>query len=146
MLKPDAIDKNLAYKVLTYFTNCGIKIEALDIQQATEAKIRNHYGEHFAKYGEEFARKMLDQFLNKTVVPVVLSGDGDVIAEVRHIVGATEPAKAEKGTIRGDFGDDDSYAKSTAENRVVRNIIHASDSPETVKREIAIWLPEYIIK
>lgn len=144
MLKPDAIEKKLAFTVLSYFLKKGLRIETFDVQTATEEKIRVHYGEHIAKYGEDFARKMLDMFEGKIVVPIVLSGEGDVIGRVREIVGATQPAFAAKGTIRGDLGDGDSYARSTAENRVVRNVIHASDTEEAVRREIGIWLPNYI--
>ena len=143
MLKPDAVEKKLAYKILTYFTDNGIRIETFDVQTATEDKIRVHYGEHIAKYGEDFARKMLDMFEGKTVVPIVLSGTENVIADVRKIVGATQPAFADKGTIRGDFGDGDSYEKSTAENRVERNIIHASESDECVRWEISFWIPDF---
>ena len=146
MLKPDAMEKNLAYKIVMYFRDSGINIECFDVMTADEAKIRVHYAEHIAKYGEDFARKMLDYFVGKTVVPIVLSGGENVIADVRRIVGATEPAKAEKGTIRGDWGGDDCYAKSVAENRVVKNLIHASDSVEAVIREAKIWLPDYKIE
>jgi len=145
MLKPDAVQRGLGYDIMQYFKKNGISIECFDVQIATEDKIRRHYEEVIAKYGEEFAQHMLDMFLNKTVVPIILSGGDDIIAQVRRIVGATEPAKAEKGTIRCDLGLGDSYARSVAEGRVVRNLIHASDSPEAVKREISIWLPKYKI-
>jgi nucleoside-diphosphate kinase len=143
MLKPDAVKRELGYDVLRYFTKVGIAIACFDIQVATEEKIRKHYEEVITKYGEKFAQQMLDMFLGKTVVPIVLSGGDDIIALVRHIVGATEPAKADKGTVRGDLGLGDCYAISVPEGRVVRNLIHASDSIEAVRREIAIWLPKY---
>lgn len=146
MLKPDAIEKNLAYEIMMYFRRNGISIETFDVQTATEEKIRVHYGEHIAKYGEDFARKMLTMFEGKTVVPIILSGGEDLIHRVREIVGATQPAFADKGTIRGDFGEGDSYERSTAEGRLVRNLIHASDTPEAVRREIGIWLPEYKVE
>ena len=145
MLKPDAVDRQLGYDIMQYFLEKGIKIDCFDIQIATEEKVRAHYSEVIQKYGEDFAVKMLNMFQGKTVVPIVLWGEGNVIEQVRHIVGATEPAKAAIGTIRGDFGQGDSYAKSVPEGRVVRNLIHASDSIEAVKREISIWLPKYRI-
>jgi nucleoside-diphosphate kinase len=145
MLKPDAIDKQLGYDIMQYFLGNGIRIECFDIQIATEEKVRAHYEEVIAKYGEDFAQKMLTMFKGKTVVPIVLSGENDIIAQVRRIVGATEPAKAGSGTIRGDLGSGDSYAISVSEGRVVRNLIHASDSVEAVRREISIWLPKYKI-
>lgn len=143
MLKPDAVERRLCYRIVTYFRKEGISVDAIDVVTASEDHIRRHYAEHFAKYGEVFAQKMLREFLGKTVVPIVLSGGEDIIADVRRVVGATEPAKAAPGTIRGDLGGDDSYEKSASENRVIYNLIHASDSPEAVKREIGIWLPDY---
>lgn len=143
MLKPDAIARELGYDIMSYFRKHGISIDCFDIQVATEKKVRLHYEDVIAKYGEKFAKQMLDMFEGKTVVPIILSGGDDIIAEVRRIVGATQPAKADKGTIRGDLGLGDCYEKSVAEGRVVRNLIHASDSIEAVKREISIWLPKY---
>jgi nucleoside-diphosphate kinase len=145
MLKPDAIKRQLGYDVLQYFLSRGIKIECLDVQTATEEKVRLHYTEVIQKHGEDFAQKMLDMFKGETVVPIVLSGGDDIISDVRRIVGATEPVKAENGTIRGDLGLGDCYEKSVLEGRVVRNLIHASDSIEAVKRETAVWLPKYKI-
>ncbi|HEX2938428.1 MAG TPA: nucleoside-diphosphate kinase [Ruminiclostridium sp.] len=145
MLKPDAVARELGYDIMEYFTKNGISIECFDVQVATEEKVRRHYEEVISKYGEKFAQQMLDMFKGKTVVPIILSGGDDIIAQVRHIVGATEPAKADKGTIRGDLGLGDCYAISVPEGRVVRNLIHASDSIEAVNREISIWLPKYKI-
>lgn len=143
MLKPDAISRQLGYDVMEYFKGTGITVDCFDVVVATEEKVRSHYEEVIGKLGEDFAQKMLAMFKDNLVVPIVLKGGDNVIADVRKIVGATEPAKAGKGTIRGDLGNNDSYALSTAENRIVRNLIHASDAPEAVKREIGIWLPKY---
>lgn len=143
MLKPDAVDRGLAFTVMRYFEKRGIFTACFDIQTVTAEKIRKHYAEHIQKYGPDFDRKVLEMFEGKTVVPIVLTGPENIIAEVRDIVGATQPAKAEKGTIRGDLGLGDCYERSTPENRLVRNLIHASDTPENVRREIAIWLPDY---
>jgi nucleoside-diphosphate kinase len=145
MLKPDAVERQLGYDVIQYLLNNGMKIECFDVQVATEEKVLVHYEEVIAKYGDGFKTKMLKTLKGKTVVPIVLSGDDDIIAKVRKIVGATEPIKAEKGTIRGDLGNGDSNAQSEAEGRIVKNLIHASDSIEAVKREISIWLPKYKI-
>lgn len=143
MLKPDAISRQLGYDVMEYFKKNNIEIDCFDVVVATEEKVRAHYEEVIGKLGEDFAKKMLVMFKDKLVVPIVLKGGDNVIADVRKIVGATEPAKAGEGTIRGDLGNNDSYALSTAENRIVRNLIHASDCPEAAKREIGIWLPKY---
>ncbi|QAT49074.1 hypothetical protein EQM14_04400 [Caproiciproducens sp. NJN-50] len=79
----------------------------------------------------------------KAVIPIVLAGSNDIIQSVRNIVGATEPSKAEHGTIRGDLGKGDNYEKADLEHRLVANLIHASDSEMAVKREIGIWLPDF---
>lgn len=145
MLKPDAIEKKAVYDIMRYFTKNDIAVECFDVQIATKELISRHYAEHFEKLGEGFAERMLKTFVGKPVVPIILSGGEDIIEKVRAIVGATEPAKAAKGTIRGDLGGNDTYEITTRENRVVQNLIHASDSPEAVKREAGIWLPQYQI-
>jgi nucleoside-diphosphate kinase len=146
LLKPDAIERNLVSKIIPYFTKENIFPSIFDLQTATKEKITEHYAEHIKKFGIEFELKTRVMFEGKLVIPMILTGDNDVIAKVRKIVGATEPAKAEKGTIRGDLGAGDSYEKSNTEHRLVANLIHASDSEEAVKREVKIWLPEFMSK
>lgn len=143
LLKPDAIKRGLVRKIMNYFSDQKIYAEIFDLQTATVEKITEHYKEHIEKFGIEFELKTRVMFEGETVVPIVLMGGDDVIGEVRKIVGATEPAKADEGTIRGDLGAGDSYEKSNVEHRLVANLIHASDSEEAVKREIGIWLPDY---
>lgn len=143
MLKPDALDRHLVYQVMAYFDRSGICIRCFDLQTATAGKMERHYAENIRKYGPDFRRKTLAMFENHLVIPAILTGSSDIVAEVRRIVGATEPAKAAAGTIRGDLGLGDSYAHSSAEDRLVRNLIHASDSPQAAVQEAGIWLPEY---
>ena len=143
MLKPDAIERNLVFTIMSYFEKAGIYAKCFDLQKVKPEIIKQHYAEHIAKYGPDFERKTLDIFENHYVMPIILTGEGDVIARVRGIVGATEPLKAAKGTVRGDLGLGDCYAKSTAENRLVKNLIHASDCIEAVRREAKLWLPAY---
>lgn len=143
LLKPDAVERSLVRKIVSYFPESNICPELFDLQIATAEKITAHYAEHIEKFGIEFELKTRAMFEGKMVVPIVLLGDGNVIPKVREIVGATEPAKAGSGTIRGDLGADDSYEKANSEHRLVANLIHASDSKEAVRREIGIWLPGY---
>lgn len=143
MLKPDAIERNLVYTTLSYFEKNGIYAKCFDLQKVDTERIKRHYGEHIQKFGPSFEKATLNTFEGKYVIPCVLTGEGDVIARVREIVGATQPEKAAKGTIRGDLGLDDNYEKAGMENRMVNNLIHASDCTEAVIREIGIWLPEY---
>ena len=115
MLKPDAVERNLVYTVMSYFEKAGIIVKCFDLQKVKPELIKQHYAEHIIKFGPEFERKTLEMFEGKYVIPIILEGSDDVIAKVREIVGATEPLKAAKGTIRGDLGLDDSYTKSTLE-------------------------------
>lgn len=144
MLKPDALERKLVREIISYFSDRGIFPKLFDLQTATAEKITAHYAEHIEKFGPEFEQKMKAMFEGKSVIPIVLTGSDDVIQDVRSIVGATEPAKAVAGTIRGDLGAGDSYEKANAEHRVVANLIHASDSEEAVRRETEIWLPGYL--
>lgn len=144
MLKPDALDRHLVFQVMSYFGGKAITIRCFDLQTATAEKMEQHYAENIRNYGPDFRRKTLAMFENRQVIPVILTGSPGVVALVRQIVGATQPAKAAPGTIRGDLGLSDSYERSAAENRLVRNLIHASDSPEAAEREARIWLPEFI--
>lgn len=143
LLKPDAIERKLVRVILSYFSDRSIFPKLFDLQTATAEKMAAHYAEHIEKFGIEFELKMRLMFEGKTVVPIILSGTDDIIRDVRQIVGATEPSKAEKGTIRGDLGIGDNYEKSSREHRLVANLIHASDSEAAVKREVGIWLPGY---
>jgi nucleoside-diphosphate kinase len=74
---------------------------------------------------------------------MVLSGEGAIQA-VRDLIGHTIPAKAAKGTIRGDFGSGDSAIAANRESRAVRNIVHASGDPEEARREIELWFPGFL--
>lgn len=143
LLKPDAIERKLVAKIISYFSRENIFPITFDLQAVAAEKITAHYAEHIEKFGVEFELKTKIMFEGKLVIPIILTGNGDIIKKVRKIVGATEPSKAEKGTIRGDLGSGDSYEKANSEHRLVANLIHASDSEEAVKREMNIWLPEF---
>lgn len=143
MLKPDAVRRGLVYKALSYFLNNGFSIQAMDILTAQEEIVKQHYAEVIEKFGPDFEAKMLRYVAGNQVVPMVLYREqGEAVACARRILGATDPSKAEKGTVRGDLGID-SYEKCNAENRSCENLVHASDSWENVKREITLWLPDY---
>ncbi|MFT8888113.1 MAG: nucleoside-diphosphate kinase [Ethanoligenens sp.] len=142
-LKPDALSRGLVYTVMNYFFHAGITVRAVDIQTVKPEIICAHYAEHIQKYGADFKRQTLDMFEGKQVMPAILEGKETVVEDVRAIVGATQPAKAEKGTIRGDLGLGDSYEISVPEGRLVRNLIHASDAKEAVRAEAGLWLPQF---
>ena len=139
MLKPDALNQELVEPIMQYLKKGNIEIERLGYKKVSEELLCQHYAEVIAKYGPEFQQKLMKYFHQKFVIPMVVrSESSDIISVVRSIVGATNPIAAAAGTIRGDLCDD-SFEKCAKENRSCENLIHASDSPETVKREISIW-------
>lgn len=143
MLKPDAVSRGLVFQSLAYFFEQGFRIETMDILTAEEDMVSRHYAEVIEKLGPDFERKLQAYVKDKVVVPIVLyREEGDAIALARKILGATDPSKADKGTVRGDLGID-SYEKCNAEGRSCENLVHASDSLENAVRETAIWLPKY---
>lgn len=142
-LKPDALERGLVYEVTSYFLKEEIVACAMDLQTVKEETICAHYAEHIEKYGEEFKQYTLDMFAGRQILPMILRGSETVVEDVRRIVGATQPAEAAPGTIRGDLGLGDCYARSVPEKRLVRNLIHASDSEEAVRMEASLWLPQF---
>ena len=139
MLKPDALERNLTQQIVGYLKDGGIEMEWINTVKATRERIFEHYAEVIEKVGESFKEKAARYFEGKYVVPIIVkSEDENVISKVRKIIGATDPAKAEPGTIRGDLGTD-SLQRSLDENRCCENLIHASDSPEAFRSEIQIW-------
>lgn len=139
MLKPDALERNLTQQIIGYLKDGGIELEWINTVKATRERIFEHYAEVIEKVGEEFREKAARYFEGKYVVPIIVKSEGeDVIARVREIIGATDPVKAAKGTIRGDLGAD-SLQRSLDENRCCENLIHASDCEEAFRTEIQIW-------
>ena len=139
MLKPDALERGLVEEIMDYLRRGGVEIERLGCTKAGEELLSKHYAQVFAELGPDFKRKMLDYFNDKYVLPMVVRGESpDLVADIRWFVGATNPANADKGTIRGDLGCD-SYEKCNRENRSCQNLIHASDSAENARIETALW-------
>ena len=127
LIKPDAMQRGLAGEILSRLERRGLRIAALRLFQIDEAMARRHYGEH---EGKPFYEGLISYITACPIIAVVLEGTGAV--EVgRRTIGATNPAEAEPGTIRGDL------ALGTG-----RNLIHGSDSPESAKQEIALFFRE----
>lgn len=127
LIKPDAMQRGLASEVLSRLERRGLRIAALRLFQMDEAMARRHYGEH---EGKPFYEGLISYITACPIIAAVLEGS-DAVEVVRRTVGATNPAEAEAGTIRGDL------ALETG-----RNLIHGSDSPESAKREIALFFRE----
>jgi len=92
------------------------------------------------EYGKDIIRAVVKEMQSSPVLAIVVEG-ADAIIQVDRLVGTTEPATADIGTIRGDFSID-TYAHTTFEDRSIRNLIHCSDVPEEAEREIALWFDE----
>ena len=126
-IKPDAVQRGLIGKILSRIEDKGYKIVALKMIQVTEEQAAAHYAEHF---GKPFYPNLVAFITSAPIVAMVIEGE-DVISGMRQIMGKTNPANAEVGTIRGDFSPLMSF-----------NVIHGSDGPESAEREIAIYFKE----
>lgn len=127
ILKPDCIQKGLVGQVITRFENAGFELVAIKIVQLNEKILREHYA-HVAD--KSFFPEIQTFMSSCPVIPIILRGDG-VIAKVRNLLGPTNSNEAPKGTIRGDLGTD-----------MMRNVVHASDSPVTAEKEKKRFFPE----
>ncbi|MDR1266028.1 MAG: nucleoside-diphosphate kinase [Propionibacteriaceae bacterium] len=130
LVKPDGVRRGLVGQVIARAEARGFAIQRLELRQATPQLLAQHYAEHAAK---PFYPSLVEYMTSGPVVALVLEG-AQVIVSFRAMAGATDPVKAAPGTIRGDFGRD----WGTGE---IQNIVHASDSPQSAAREIAIWFP-----
>ena len=126
-IKPDGVQRGLIGDVITRFERKGFKILAMKLIQVSDKQAREHYAEH---EGKPFHPRLLKYIQSGPVVVMVVKGYG-VVDSVRHIVGATNPIKADVGTIRADFAQVMEY-----------NVIHASDSLASAEREIGIYFNE----
>ena len=127
MMKPDAVQRRLMGKILSRFEDKGLKIVAVKLIQIDEDLAKTHYGEHAEK---PFFPSLVEYITSSPSLAMVIEGE-EAITTIRKLVGATNPLEADLGTIRGDFGMDTG-----------RNIIHASDAPESAEREISLFFNE----
>lgn len=143
MLKPDALEKNLESDILTFFKEYGIEVVRWATVTVDEPLIMNHYQEVIERLNlPDFPQRIRDYFVGKTVRIFELeSKENNVVAKVRDLIGTTDPSKAAKETIRGKYSND-SMELAKQEQRLVHNLIHASDSDESATFEIALWFNE----
>lgn len=121
LLKPDCVTKSLCGEVLARFEKAGLQIRACKMMRLDPAKLREHYA-HIAD--KPFYPEVEAFMKSSPVIALALGGD-NAVARIRDLLGPTDSTKAEKGTIRGDFGVD-----------VMVNVVHASDSLETAQTEL----------
>jgi nucleoside-diphosphate kinase len=124
LIKPDAMQRALAGEILARFERRGLMIADAKLLTVDRALAEEHYAEHAEK---PFFGELVEFITSAPTLALVLEGEG-AIAVVRATIGATNPAEAGPGTVRGDL------ALSMPDN-----LVHGSDSPESAQREIALW-------
>lgn len=126
LIKPDAVRRGLVGQILARYETKGYALESLALRTIDTAFADQHYAEHVDKVWYPNLRSFIT---SGPLVALVLGGEA-VIDGVRSMNGATDARVAAPGSIRGDLG-----------NSNTENIVHASDSPESAAREIALWFP-----
>ncbi len=130
ILKPDAVQRGLVGEIIGRFERRGLKIVAMKFMQVSQELAQQHYAVHAQR---PFFKGLISYITSSPVVALVVEGT-NAIAVVRNTVGATKPAEAATGTIRADFG-----------LEIGRNLVHASDGPETAVTEIALWFGQDLV-
>ena len=127
LIKPDAVGRGLTGEILARFERRGLELRAARLLRVGRELAERHYAEHAEKpfYGE-----LVDFITSGPTLAVVLEGEG-AIATMRKTIGATDPAEACPGSIRGQFA-----------LAMPDNLVHGSDSPESAKRELELWFPD----
>ena len=131
LVKPDGVARSLVGEVVSRVENKGYQIVGLKMLTPTREILAKHYAEH---EGKPFYEPLIEFMLSGPIVAMIAQGNR-VIEGFRKLAGTTDPTTAEPGTIRGDLARDQG-------TKVVQNIVHGSDSPESAAREIAIFFPD----
>ena len=132
LLKPDAVHRGLVGTIVHRFERRGLKLVGMKAMRVSKGLAETYYAEH---KGKPFFKGLVKYVTSSPVVAIVLEGDG-AVAVVRRMMGKTNSAEAEPGTIRGDFG-----------LQIGRNLIHGSDSTTSARREIDLFFkPEELLE
>lgn len=126
IIKPDAVAKNVIGQIYSRFEGAGLKVIAARMVHLSRAEAEGFYAVHKAR---PFFKDLVDFMISGPVMVQVLEGENAVLKN-RDLMGATDPKKADKGTIRADFADS-----------IDANAVHGSDAPETAAVEIAYFFP-----
>ena len=127
LIKPDAMQRGLAGTIITHLEKQGLKMVALKMRHLDKALAQRHYAIHRDK---PFFDGLVNYISSAPIVAIVFEGK-EAVKVVRKAMGTTDPAQAEAGTIRGDFGLD-----------IERNTVHGSDSVKTAEEEIKLFFSE----
>ena len=126
IIKPDAVAKNVIGQIVSRFEGAGLKVAAARLVQLSRAEAEQFYGVHKAR---PFFKDLVDFMISGPVFVQVLEGE-NAIQKNRDLMGATDPKKADAGTIRADFADS-----------IDANAVHGSDAPETAANEVSFFFP-----
>jgi nucleoside-diphosphate kinase len=126
IIKPDAVAKNVIGQIYSRFEGAGLKIIAARMQQLSRAEAEGFYAVHRER---PFFKDLVDFMISGPVIVQVLEGENAILKH-RDLMGATDPKKADAGTIRADFADS-----------IDANAVHGSDSAENAKVEMAYFFP-----
>ena len=128
MCKPDAVERKLVGEIIRLLEESGLSILDAELRTLNPEILAKHYEEHL---GKPFYDDLVTFMSRSPAMLMVLEGEGEAFATARALMGATDPAEADAGTIRGDLG-----------SEMPENLIHGSDSEESAEREISIFFPE----
>lgn len=162
IIKPDGVQRGLVGEILGRFERAGLKIAAIKMEWPSKKLVGQHYTNEIEYYqtvwekakksvedrgetmketpkqlGDRIREANMRYLSSGPVIAMVLEGNA-AIANVRTIIGSTNPLSADVGSIRGDLTIDD-FAQADVEDRAVRNLMHASSEPAEAGREIALW-------
>ncbi|NYI41890.1 nucleoside-diphosphate kinase [Demequina lutea] len=130
LVKPDGVERGMSGQILARIEAKGYTLVAVELRTASAELLAQHYEEHV---GKPFYESLVEFMVSGPVLAVVAEGDR-VIEGFRSLAGATDPTVAAPGTIRGDLG-------RQWPTKVIQNLVHGSDSPDSAAREIGIWFP-----
>ena len=130
LAKPDAFARNLSGEILARFERRGLKLRAARLLVASRELGETHYAEHREK---PFFGELVEFITSGPTLAFVVEGEG-AIATCRKTIGATNPAEACPGSLRGQFA-----------LAMPNNLVHGSDSPESAQREIGLWFPDGLV-
>jgi len=127
LIKPDAMERGLGGVIIGRLQQQGLKLLALKMLHMDETLAKRHYAIH---EGKPFFEELVRYITSTPIIASIFEGE-NAVDTIRQVMGTTDPAKAEAGTIRADYGLD-----------IQRNATHASDAPETARVEIALFFTE----
>jgi nucleoside-diphosphate kinase len=131
LVKPDGVRRGMAGEVLRRVEAKGYRLAAVQLRVPTDELLAEHYAEH---HGKPFYTPLVEFMKSGPVLAIVAEGE-QVVSGFRALAGATDPAAAVAGTIRGDLGRDWGTA-------VQQNLVHGSDSAQSAAREVSLWFPD----